>query len=47
MKVIHLELTDRANTEVIQDWLDENSGITIQDVAIYGLDVYIFYEEAA
>jgi hypothetical protein len=45
MKIVHLELVDRADISPIQTWLDTHSSITIQDIAIYGLDVYIFYAE--
>lgn len=45
MTVVHIELTDCDNIQPIQDWLDNNSTVTIDRILVSGFHFYIFYTE--
>jgi hypothetical protein len=44
MTLVHLQLTDKDNVDVVNTWFNEHPSVTIFDIDVSGLDVYIFYE---
>jgi hypothetical protein len=44
MTLVHLQLTDKDNVDIVNTWFSEHPSVTIFDIDVSGLDVYIFYE---